>query len=95
VARLYIGAGDFAARQKEIDHYWKYELWSRWVDGRPVDLPRFGKSDRHEWVKGKPVVWKKWRVILAGAPSGKHTIRYRWTTLSGSVDLTIAATVGK
>ena len=95
VPRLYIGGGDFAATQKEIDSNWKGERWSLWVDGRPVDLPRFGASDSHAFFNGKPVVWKRWRVILVDAPSGKHTIRYLWKEPSVVRDLTMTVTVGK
>jgi hypothetical protein len=61
VPRLYIGAGDAAQRQEEIDSRWKYEGWSLVVDGRRLDLPRFGASDSHGVLNGTPVVWRKWR----------------------------------
>jgi len=45
------------------------------------------------------VVWRKWRVILVNAPSGKHTFRYRFKepggAHGGAVDVTMVVTVEK
>jgi hypothetical protein len=94
--RLYIGTSWNALTQKELDNIWKYERWRLWVDGRPVDLPRFGTSDtRFRLNNGKRAFSRSWRVILVGAPSGKHTIRYLWRLPSGATSLTLAVTVEK
>ena len=70
--------------------------WRLWVDGRPVDLPRFGSSDSYQRNRfnGKSAFVRSWKVILAHAPSGKHTIRYLWRFPSGgAADLTMAVTL--
>ena len=90
--RLYIGASDSRATQKELDSAWKNERWSLWVDRRPVDLPRFGASVSHGF-NGHDFFSKSWRVILVDAPSGKHTIHYRWRQPSGVFDVTMNVTV--
>jgi hypothetical protein len=95
VPRLHIGESHFAQTQKELDISWKRERWSLWVDGRPVDLPRFGTSDSNHYVYGKPAFFRRWRVILAGAPSGRHTIHYLLKDPSGTYDVTTTVTVGK
>ncbi len=93
VRRLYIGAGDRAPTQNEVDSKFKSQHWSLWVDGHPVDLPRFGASHSYDYSNGKRVVFKTWNVILVNAPSGKHTIRYRWKQPQGVVNLTYAVTI--
>ena len=93
VPRIYIGASWAESTQEELAKVWKHERWRLWVDGRPVDLPHFGTSDGHGSFKGKPAFFRNWRVILAGAPSGKHTIRYLWKLPSGAADVTTAVTV--
>jgi hypothetical protein len=95
VPRLYIGAGDVAPTQAEIDSRWKHERWSLWVDGRRVDLPRFGVSDSPISSNGRPAVLKKWKVILVNAPSGKHTIRYLEKVSGAAYDGTWVVTVEK
>ncbi len=95
VPRLYIGAESVELTQKKLDSVWKHEGWRLWVDGRPVDLPRFGTSDSYQRNRfnGKTAFARSWKVILAHAPSGKHTIRYLWRLPSGAADLTMAVTV--
>jgi hypothetical protein len=93
VRRLFIGAGDIAPTQKEVDSKFKSEHWSLWVDGHPVDLPRFGASHGYDYRNGKRVVSKTWNVMLVNAPSGKHTIRYRFKLPQGIVNLMLALTI--
>jgi hypothetical protein len=94
--RLYIGAEDWSPSQRKLDAIWKQERWRLWVDGQPVDLPRFGASDNHRALNGKSVIVRNWNVILVDAPSGKHTVRYLWHVPSGAVvDLTLAVTIRK
>lgn len=89
VPRLFIGQSDNRQTQKELDYAWKHERWRLWVDGRQVDLPRFGTTDKHRHsLIGKLGSWRTWRVTLAGAPSGKHTIRYLVQYRSGAKNLT-------
>jgi hypothetical protein len=96
VARLYIGAAWAGPTKKELDREWKQEHWSLWVDGRAVDLPRFGTSDGPgRTPNGTPVLFRRWRVILAGAPTGKHTIHYLSHLPSGAVNTTLAVTIEK
>ena len=97
VPRLYIGVGWAAPPQKEreLDNVWKQFRWRLSVDGRPVDLPRFGAyDDAGRYPNGKPAVFRNWKVILSGAPSGTHTIHYTWHIPSGSVDFTMEVTIG-
>lgn len=94
--RIYIGAEDWSPSQKKVDTIWKQERWRLWVDGLPVDLPRFGASDNHRVLNGKPLIVRNWNVILVGAKPGKHTVRYVWhVPSSGTADLMLAVTLTK
>jgi hypothetical protein len=81
VHRLFVGYGDFEAKKSALERTWRTLSWSLWVDGRRIDLPAFGTSDRTLYrfppAGGKDVILREWRVILVGATRGKHTIRYR------------------
>jgi len=91
VSRLFIGYGQFDLPQV-INTTWKGSRWAAWLDGRRIDLPRFGTSDRtlvaFPPAGGKTVTLREWRVMLVKAPPGRHTLRYRFRDPSGAIDAT-------
>ena len=99
VERLFIGSGDWERTRKALDSAWRQLKWDLWVDGRRVDLPRFGISERTLYyfapAGGKTVILREWSVTLVGVTSGKHVIRYRSASRSlGTTDATWTLTVG-
>jgi hypothetical protein len=98
VRRLFIGYGDWERTQKALDSVWKQLKWDLWFDGRRVDLPRFGTSERPLYyfrpAGGKTVILREWSVTLVGVTPGKHVIRYRSMSRSlGTTDGTWTFTV--
>ena len=99
VKRLFIGYGVFAP-PRAINKVWAPSTWAAWFDGRRIQLPAFGWSDRtlsqFPAAGGKDVTLREWRVMLAGATPGRHVIRYRFRDSVGTIDATwifrIAAT---
>ena len=98
VKRLFIGYGDWERTEKALDSVWRQLQWELWFDGRRVDLPRFGTSERtlYNFVPGgKNVILREWSVTLVGVTAGKHVIRYRSAHRSlGTTDATWTLTVG-
>jgi hypothetical protein len=99
VERLFIGYGDWARTRMGLDSVWRQYKWDLWLDGRPVDLPRFGTSERTLYyfppAGGKNAVIREWSVTLVGVTSGKHVIRYRSASHAlGTTDATWTLTVG-
>ena len=96
VRRLFVGHGTWALK-KRIDTAWNQQSWQMWIDGRRVDLSRFGHSDR--WLynyppaQGRDVVLREWAVILI-SPRGRHSIRYRMRLPAGVFDTTWKFHVG-
>ena len=93
VERLFIGYGDWERTRKAVDSVWKELTWNLSLDGRQVDLPRFGTSYRTLYyfpaAGGKNVVLREWSVIVVGATPGKHVIRYRSVSRTlGTTDAT-------
>jgi hypothetical protein len=93
VERLFIGYGDWERTRKSLDSVWRQLKWDLWFDGRQVDLPRFGTSERTLYyfppAGGKNVMLREWSVVLVGVTSGKHSIRYRSESRSlGTTDAT-------
>jgi hypothetical protein len=84
VRRLFVGYGDFEVTKPTLERIWRHLTWSLWIDGRRVDLQRFGTSDRTLYAfppaGGKDVILREWKVTLVGATVGRHTIRYRSTS---------------
>jgi hypothetical protein len=98
VERLFIGYGDWERKEKDLDAVWRQLRWDLWFDGRRVDLPRFGTSERNLYyfapAGGKNVILREWSVTLVGVTSGKHVIRYRTASRSsGTTDATWTVTV--
>jgi len=98
VSRLFIGYGQFDL-PRVIDTTWRSSSWAAWLDGRRIDLPRFGTSDRtlvaFPPAGGKNVTLREWRVMLVKASSGRHTLRYRYRDSSGVVDANWVFAVGR
>jgi hypothetical protein len=93
--RLFIGYGDLEPTMKASASTWKKMKWELWIDGRPVDLPRFGTDVRtlfNVLGQGKNGILREWSVILTGA-TGKHVIRYRSDGPAGITDATWTFTV--
>jgi hypothetical protein len=96
IHRLFIGYGDLEPTMKASTSAWKQLKWNLWVDGHPIDLPRFGTSERTLYNVqggGKNMILREWSVILTGATPGKHVIRYRTESPSGTTDATWTFTV--
>ena len=98
VQRILIGYGDFEPTRKALESDWNARKWDLWVDGRQVNLAAFGTYDHTLFgfpaAGGKNVILRRWKVILAGVTSGKHTIRYRSHGPSvGTADATWAFSV--
>jgi hypothetical protein len=98
VSRLFVGYGDFAPTRKAIDLDSKQSKWDAWIDGRSVDLPAFGTSDRTLFgfpaAGGKDVILREWRLMLLDVPPGEHSIRYRNRhAVYGTTDATWTFTV--
>jgi hypothetical protein len=85
--RLWIGHGTFAETPRALDTEWGNTRWSLWVDGRRVDLARFGTADRMLFAfppaGGLTVTLREWRVRLAPVPAGEHEVHYRIEPKSG------------
>lgn len=98
VSRLFIGYGQFDLPQA-IDKSWKSSTWAAWLDGHPIDLRRFGTSDRtlvaFPPAGGKTVTLREWRVMLIKGSSGQHTLRYRFRDTDGVVDAAWVFTVSR
>jgi len=93
VRRLFIGYGDWERTRRALDSVWKQLKWDLWLDGRHVNLSRFGTSERTLYyfrpAGGKNVILREWSVILIGVTPGKHVIRYRSASRSlGTTDAT-------
>jgi len=96
IHRLFIGYGDLEPTAKASASVWKRLKWDSWLDGRRIDLPRFGTSERTLYNVqggGKNMILREWSVILTGATPGKHVIRYRSEGPSGTTDATWTFTV--
>jgi hypothetical protein len=91
VRRLFVGYGSFAP-PRAIDTVWVRTAWAAWLDGRRIQLPAFGTSDRTLYAfppaGGKDVTLREWRVMLLGATPGRHTIRYRAGASARAGDIT-------
>lgn len=78
--RIFIGYGIWGVSRKVVDQAWHKRSWGLWIDGQPVNLSRFGTSDRWLWrfpaANGRNVLLRLWSIILVG-PKGRHSIRYR------------------
>jgi hypothetical protein len=96
VRRLFIGYGSFDLPRK-IDKLWANTKWAAWIDGRPISLAAFGRSDRTLFAfppaGGKDVTLREWRVMLVGATPARHTLRYRSSGPEGKSDTTWTFTV--
>jgi len=92
VHRLFIGYGDRERTRQALNSAWKQLKWDLWFDGRHVNLPRFGTSERTLYspaAGGKNAILREWSVTLIGATPGEHTIRYRSQSHSlGTTDAT-------
>lgn len=98
VSQLFVGYGDFEPTREAIELDSKLSKWDLWIDGRRVDLPAFGTSDRTLFgfpaAGGKDVILREWSVILVDVTPGEHTIRYRNRHESdGTTDATWTFTV--
>jgi hypothetical protein len=98
VRRLFIGYGDWERTRKALDFVWKQLKWDLWFDGRHINLPRFGTSERTLYsfppAGGKNVILREWSVTLIGITPGKHVLRYRSASRSlGTTDATWTFTV--
>jgi hypothetical protein len=98
IERLFVGYGDWERTRKALDSAWKQLTWDLWFDGRRIDLPRFGTSERTLYyfpAGGKNAILREWSVTLLWVTSGKHVIRYRSQSRSlGTTDATWKFTVG-
>jgi hypothetical protein len=93
VERLFIGYGDWERTRKALDSVWKQLKWDLWFDGRRVNLPHFGTSERTLYyfpaAGGKNVILREWNVTLVRVTPGRHVIRYRSESRSlGTTDAT-------
>ena len=97
VGRLFIGYGHFALTKRALEQDWKKTHWDLWLDGRRVNLKAFGTSDRtlvaFPAAGGKDVVLREWDLMLEHAEAGRHTLRYRSRSSTGSTDATWIFTV--
>ena len=91
--RLFVGHGYFAPK-KQIESAWNSLSWTLWIDGKRVDLSRFGHADRWIQADGRMVVLREWSIILVGA-EGRHSIRYRTRSPQGVTDTTWVFSVAK
>jgi hypothetical protein len=91
VKRLFVGYGVFAL-PGSINKVWAPSTWAAWFDGRRIQLPAFGWSDRKLFrfppAGGKDVILREWRVMLLRATPGRHTIRYRFRDSALAIDAT-------
>jgi hypothetical protein len=91
VKRLFVGYGVFAL-PGSINKVWAPSTWAAWFDGRRIQLPAFGWSDRKLFrfppAGGKDVILREWGVMLLGATPGRHTIRYRFRDSALAIDAT-------
>lgn len=91
VRRLFIGHGVFAA-PRAINRVWQSSAYTAWFDGRRIQLQAFGTSDRPLYsfppAGYKTVTLREWRVMVVNATPGAHTLRYRRTDASSTVDAT-------
>lgn len=99
IERLFIGYGDWERTRKALDAAWKQLKWDLWFDGRRVDLPRFGTSERTLYfyppAGGKTVILRVWSVTMVRITTGKHVVRYRSQSRSlGTTDASWKFTVG-
>jgi hypothetical protein len=96
VSRLFIGYGSFDAPRR-INETWRATRWTAWLDGSPIDLRRFGTSDRtlvaFPAAGFENVTLREWRVMLVDPSPGRHTLRYRVREPGGVSDTTWIFTV--
>jgi hypothetical protein len=91
IHRLFIGYGDLEPTMKASASAWKQLKWQMWLDGHTIDLPPFGTDVRKLYNVqggGEDGFLREWSVILTGGTPGKHVIRYRSESPSGTVDAT-------
>jgi len=79
--RIFAGYGIWGESKKIVDGAWHKGAWALWIDGRRVDLGRFGTDDRWMQNPSRPaakrlVLLRLWSIVLVGA-KGTHWIRYR------------------
>jgi hypothetical protein len=78
--RIFAGYGIWGVSRKILDQAWHKRSWGLWIDGRRVNLGRFGTEEH--WIpnfapaNGRSVLLRQWAIILVGA-KGTHSIRYR------------------
>jgi hypothetical protein len=79
--RIFAGYGIWGESRKIVDEAWHKRAWALWIDGRRVDLDRFGTTE--QWIQHprrpaakKLVLLRLWAIVLVGA-KGTHLIRYR------------------
>ena len=96
VSRLFIGYGSFDLPRR-INRTWSAAKWNAWLDGRPIDLRSFGRSDRtlvaFPPAGFKDVTLREWRVLLVNPSPGRHTLRYHVREPGGVSDATWIFTV--
>jgi hypothetical protein len=77
---LFVGYGDFETTRAKLGMVWRQIHWTMSLDGRPVDLRRFGTEDRvlpaYPPAGGKTAYLRLWTVMAEDVSPGQHTLRY-------------------
>jgi hypothetical protein len=76
---LFLGCGDFETTKARLNRIWREIRWTVSLDGRLIDLPRFGTEDRilysYPPAGGKTAYLRVWKVAAEDLPAGKHALR--------------------
>lgn len=91
---IFVGYGDFASSQEELDALWESETWAMYIDGHPVALDEFGVFDI-DWEGNR---LRQWNVTVHNLTPGQHAFRYVIGRVDNSrepTDATWTVTVGE
>lgn len=80
---LFIGYGEIANSNEELDKKWGLKTWKLSIDGNPVDLPAFGTLDAD---LGRKI--RVWNIALEGISPGSHVLRYEARDIVNPQNLT-------
>jgi hypothetical protein len=81
ISRMQIELGWGAKDATILDSNWNAMAWKLYIDDYPIDLNEFGKwNDSGRPDLGVTNVMRVWILDLNNISSGRHTLRYLWTS---------------
>ena len=91
---LFIGYGELANTQEELESLWKTKSWHLYFDEHAVDLASFGFFD----IDWEGYRLRRWKIAVENLSPGEHSLRYIISSYNSQElleDITWVFTMGK